>query len=70
MSTMITFPRSYHAGFSHVQTATQTPYRASTKNICTYLHNPFHLFRPSGFNCVEAVNFAICNWFPLGAEAS
>ncbi|KAI8029099.1 Lysine-specific demethylase JMJ706 [Camellia lanceoleosa] len=83
---MITFPRSYHAGFSHgkmldicfcyllfiflVETATQTPYRASTNNICTYLYNPFHLFRPSRFNCVEAVNFAIGNRFPLGAEAS
>ncbi|AES59963.1 transcription factor jumonji family protein [Medicago truncatula] len=37
---VITFPNSYHAGFSH------------------------------GFNCGEAVNFAIGDWFPLGAEAS
>nr|CAB3500047.1 unnamed protein product [Digitaria exilis] len=35
---VITFPRSYHAGFSH------------------------------GFNCGEAVNFAIGDWFPLEQE--
>ncbi|PSS04562.1 Lysine-specific demethylase [Actinidia chinensis var. chinensis] len=37
---VITFPRSYHAGFSH------------------------------GFNCGEAVNFAIGDWFPFAAKAS
>ncbi|KAI9110596.1 hypothetical protein K1719_018462 [Acacia pycnantha] len=37
---VITFPKSYHAGFSH------------------------------GFNCGEAVNFALSDWFPLGAEAT
>ncbi|CAD7703846.1 unnamed protein product [Ostreobium quekettii] len=37
---VVTFPRAYHAGFSH------------------------------GFNCGEAVNFGLPNWFPMGQEAT
>ncbi|KAG2312733.1 hypothetical protein Bca52824_024290 [Brassica carinata] len=37
---IVTFPRAYHAGFSH------------------------------GFNCGEAVNFAMGDLFPFGALAS
>ncbi|XP_010530011.1 PREDICTED: lysine-specific demethylase JMJ706 isoform X2 [Tarenaya hassleriana] len=37
---IVTFPRAYHAGFSH------------------------------GFNCGEAVNFAMGDWFPFAAIAS
>ena len=37
---VVTFPRAYHAGFSH------------------------------GFNCGEAVNFGLPNWFPMGRKAS
>lgn len=36
---IVTFPRAYHAGFSH------------------------------GWNCAEAVNFALLNWLPFGRMA-
>lgn len=39
--------------------------RAHYHNITYYLH-----CETSGFTCGEAVNFAIGEWFPLGAEAS
>eukprot|EP01018_Ginkgo_biloba_P006432 Gb_15885 [translate_table: standard] len=57
---VITFPQAYHAGFSHGKDADINLYFAvlCIKGVCNIC-----------FNCGEAVNFAMADWFPFGAAA-
>lgn len=72
---VITFPRAYHAGFSNGKINHKI---FDLHSLCSFrlssMHTPQPYFLISctivGFNCGEAVNFAIKDWFPFGAMAS
>ena len=51
-----------------MKTAMQALQRKIMQHV--YWYNSFNHHAPSGFNCGEAVNFAIGDWFPFAAEAS
>ncbi|MFS7899693.1 hypothetical protein Hanom_Chr00s073666g01789901 [Helianthus anomalus] len=59
------FPRAYHAGFSHGS-------YYFLKYDLQWLKDSVssYCFIFIGFNCGEAVNFAIGGWFPLGSIAT
>lgn len=66
---VIAFPKAYHAGFSQgCICLLLTSLLFQHLHYCNIAY--FVYGETSGFTCSEAVNFAVGDWFPFGAEAS